>query len=49
MFAITFVTFWWELGSWMDDRLIEIVYTGAREYYNWFSNVGVEGWIGFVE
>ena len=29
----------------MDDRLIEIVYTGARGYYNWFSNVGAEGWI----
>jgi hypothetical protein len=45
MFALTFVTFWWELGSWLDDRLIEIVYTGARGYYNWFSNVGAEGWI----
>lgn len=45
MFAMTFVTFWWELGSWLDDRLIEIVYTGARGYYNWFSSVGAEGWI----
>ncbi|HEN3655537.1 TPA: conjugal transfer protein TraG N-terminal domain-containing protein [Yersinia enterocolitica] len=45
MFALTFVTFWWELGSWLDDQLIEIVYTGARGYYNWFSNVGAEGWI----
>ena len=42
---MTFVTFWWELGSWLDDRLIEIVYTGARGYYNWFSSVGAEGWI----
>lgn len=29
----------------MDDRLIKTVYTGARGYYNWFSNVAAEGWI----
>ncbi|MGL4858497.1 MAG: conjugal transfer protein TraG N-terminal domain-containing protein [Enterobacteriaceae bacterium] len=45
MFALIFVTFWWELGSWLDDRLIEIVYTGVNGYYNWFSSVGAEGWI----
>nr|WP_082153156.1 conjugal transfer protein TraG N-terminal domain-containing protein [Yersinia similis] len=45
LFAMIFVTFWWELASWLDDRLIEIVYTGARGYYGWFSSVGAEGWI----
>ncbi|CAI1554383.1 TraG-like protein, N-terminal region [Serratia fonticola] len=45
MFTLTFATFWWELGNWMDDRLIEIVYTDAFGYYNWFSHVGAEGWI----
>jgi hypothetical protein len=45
MFAIIFVTFWWELGNWLDDRLVEIIYSSARGYYNWFSNVGAEGWI----
>ncbi|MFS6933747.1 conjugal transfer protein TraG N-terminal domain-containing protein [Klebsiella oxytoca] len=44
-FALIFVTFWWELGSWLDERLIEILYTGGRGYYNWFSSVSAEGWI----
>lgn len=45
MFALIFVTFWWELGGWLDDRLLEIIYNGGRGYYSWFSSVGAEGWI----
>ncbi|EKN3597338.1 conjugal transfer protein TraG N-terminal domain-containing protein [Yersinia enterocolitica] len=45
MFAMIFVTFWWELAGWLDDRLIEIIYSGGRGYYNWFMSIGSEGWI----
>ncbi|MFO5701940.1 conjugal transfer protein TraG, partial [Klebsiella pneumoniae] len=28
MFALMFLTFWWEFAGWLDDRLIDIVYSG---------------------
>lgn len=28
LFALIFLTFWWELAGWLDDRLIEIIYSG---------------------
>ncbi|WP_407203102.1 conjugal transfer protein TraG N-terminal domain-containing protein [Citrobacter koseri] len=30
-FALMFLTFWWELAGWLDDRLITILYTGLSE------------------
>jgi hypothetical protein len=26
LFALQFITFWWELAGWLDDRLITILY-----------------------
>lgn len=31
LFALMFLTFWWELAGWLDDRLITILYTGLSE------------------
>jgi hypothetical protein len=28
LFALQFITFWWELAGWLDDRLITILYSG---------------------
>lgn len=31
LFALTFITFWWELAGWLDDRLITILYDNMAE------------------
>lgn len=53
MFALIFVSFWWELGGWLDDRLITILYDtmaaqGAGDssipFAGFFSSTS-DGWI----
>jgi hypothetical protein len=31
MFALIFVPFWWELGGWLDDKLIELMYASYKD------------------
>jgi len=31
LFALAFITFWWELAGWLDDRLITILYNSMNE------------------
>ncbi|WP_096248490.1 conjugal transfer protein TraG N-terminal domain-containing protein [Escherichia coli] len=49
MFAIIFVPFWWELGGWLDDKLIQLLYASYRGYINsfnnWLASSGSDGWI----
>lgn len=32
LFALQFITYWWELAGWLDDRLITILYSSLAEY-----------------
>lgn len=49
MFALIFVPFWWELGGWLDDKLIELMYASYKGYTNsfnnWLASTGSDGWI----
>lgn len=31
LFALQFITFWWELAGWLDDRMITILYSSLAE------------------
>ncbi|EBF8098481.1 conjugal transfer protein TraG N-terminal domain-containing protein [Salmonella enterica] len=52
IFALIFVSFWWELAGWLDDRLVRILYTSmdAKDggsnvpFANFFSST-MDGWI----
>lgn len=53
LFALTFITFWWELAGWLDDRLITILYKSMAEqgiinssipFAGFFSST-TDGWI----
>jgi hypothetical protein len=55
LFALMFVSFWWELAGWLDDRLITILYdtmeaqgigdsTPAAPFVGFFSSTS-DGWI----
>ena len=49
LFSLMFVPFWWELGGWLDDRLIRLLYAGHKGYSNsfslWLASTGSDGWI----
>ncbi|MCX9048727.1 conjugal transfer protein TraG N-terminal domain-containing protein [Citrobacter portucalensis] len=49
MFALIFVPFWWELGGWLDDELIQLMYASYKGYTNnfniWLASTGSDGWI----
>lgn len=52
MFALIFITFWWELAGWLDDRLITILYTNlannglaASDSISDFISSPRDGWI----
>lgn len=53
LFALQFITFWWELAGWLDDRLITILYDNMAEqgisnssvpFAGFFSSTA-DGWI----
>jgi hypothetical protein len=53
LFALIFITFWWELAGWLDDRLITVLYDNMSEqgisdsdipFAGFFSST-VDGWI----
>lgn len=53
LFALQFITFWWELAGWLDDRLITILYDNMAEqgianssvpFAAFFSSTA-DGWI----
>ena len=53
LFALMFITFWWELAGWLDDRLITILYDSMSEqgisnssipFAGFFSSTA-DGWI----
>ncbi|MGP3143520.1 conjugal transfer protein TraG N-terminal domain-containing protein [Serratia bockelmannii] len=53
LFALVFITFWWELAGWLDDRLITILYDSMSDqgisnssvpFAGFFSSVA-DGWI----
>jgi len=53
LFALAFITFWWELAGWLDDRLITILYDSMAEqgiinnsvpFAGFFSSTA-DGWI----
>ncbi len=53
LFALMFITFWWELAGWLDDRLITILYDNMAEqgminssvpFAGFFSSTA-DGWI----
>lgn len=49
MFAWLFVPFWWALASWLDDKLIELLYASYKGYrgdFNiWLASTGSDSWI----
>ncbi|WP_431022199.1 TraG-N domain-containing protein [Erwinia rhapontici] len=53
LFALMFITFWWELAGWLDDRLITILYTSMSEQgissssipFAEFASSTSDGWI----
>lgn len=53
LFALIFITFWWELADWLDDRLITLIYDNMAEqgiinssvpFAGFFSST-VDGWM----
>ena len=52
LFALQFITFWWELAGWLDDRLITILYDNMAQqglassvpFANFISSTN-DGWI----
>ena len=53
LFALMFITFWWELAGWLDDRLITVLYDSMSDqgisdsdipFAGFFSST-VDGWI----
>lgn len=53
LFALIFITFWWELAGWLDDRLITVLYDNMSDqgisdsdipFAGFFSST-VDGWI----
>ena len=52
LFALIFISFWWELAGWLDDRLVRILYTSMQEkeggsivpFADFFSST-MDGWI----
>lgn len=53
LFALQFITFWWELAGWLDDRLITILYDNMAQqglasssvpFANFVSST-TDGWI----
>ncbi|HDL7749460.1 TPA: conjugal transfer protein TraG N-terminal domain-containing protein [Yersinia enterocolitica] len=53
LFALMFITFWWELAGWLDDRLITILYDNMADqgiinssvpFAGFFSSTA-DGWI----
>lgn len=52
LFALIFISFWWELAGWLDDRLVRILYTSMHEkeggskvpFADFFSST-MDGWI----
>ncbi|WP_201282064.1 conjugal transfer protein TraG N-terminal domain-containing protein, partial [Klebsiella pneumoniae] len=52
MFALMFLTFWWEFAGWLDDRLIDIVYSGLDNVdggnpvpFADFAGSTTDGWV----
>ncbi|PLR35031.1 conjugal transfer protein TraG [Chimaeribacter californicus] len=52
LFALIFVSFWWELAGWLDDRLVRILYTsmdekgaGSNVPFSTFISSTMDGWI----
>ncbi len=49
LFSLIFVPFWWELGGWLDDRLLQLLYTGHKGYSGgfslWLASTGSDGWV----
>jgi hypothetical protein len=53
LFALMFITFWWELAGWLDDRLITVLYDNMSDqgisdsdipFANFVSSTA-DGWI----
>ncbi|MFP3490099.1 conjugal transfer protein TraG N-terminal domain-containing protein, partial [Staphylococcus sp. SIMBA_130] len=52
LFALQFITFWWALAGWLDDRLITILFnnmadqglTSSVPFANFMSSTN-DGWI----
>ncbi len=53
MFALIFITFWWELAGWLDDKLITVLYdnmndqgiSGSDIPFAGFVSSTADGWI----
>lgn len=53
LFALIFITFWWELAGWLDDRMITILYdsmsaqgiSNSSVPFAEFTSSTADGWI----